>query len=160
MDEEYALCRVAYCSIRWCFILSRFVLYFMVMFFIVCVVIQCAFLSEDFVLCFFFIVSSLRPVYQFCMSWGLAVNADIRKTQYSFMWLCMLSFVMCVSSCACVCICRSALVWWNKYVKAHRIPKIDIPHGKERGRERGEFREDIHIYETKGPDSRAMTIYN
>lgn len=50
-------------------------------------------------------------------------------------------------------------------VREHQVPKIDTPHGKERGREEGRERErncrvGIHIYETKSPDSRTVTMIN
>lgn len=48
-----------------------------------------------------------------------------------------------------------------KAVREHQVPKIDTPHGKERGRERErDCRVGIHIYETKSPDSRTVTMIN
>lgn len=48
-----------------------------------------------------------------------------------------------------------------KAVREHQVPKIDTAHGKERGKERErDCRVGIHIYETKSPHSRTVTMIN
>lgn len=115
--SKYVLCSVSYHNVWWCFVLSRvalfrIILYCMVIFCVVCGNALCI-LEDRFVLCVFHCVCPEVNLpdcsWHVRRTWGLSVNVKVRETQYSFMYMCIPSLIMCVllhvCVCACMCVC-------------------------------------------------------